>query len=176
MTTDTVPIRPERASDQAAIAALHQAVFPPDAYQRTAFKVRAQAPHILGLSFLTERDGALIGSVRMTPIGVGAARGLFLGPLAVDPPSKGRGFGKALMRRAVEEAAAAGWPFIILVGDHPYYWPFGFNRLPEGRVLMPGPVDPNRLLAAELIPGSVEQLDGLIVGLADARDRVPLTP
>jgi predicted N-acetyltransferase YhbS len=71
------------------------------------------------------------------------------------------------MRVAVEEARKAGWPFVILVGDLPYYWPFGFRPLPPGKVQMPGPVDPARLLVAELIPGSAEGLGGLVKGVPE---------
>lgn len=159
--------RPERPSDDAAIHALQHAAFGPGAYARAAFRVREQAPHDRALSFLTERSGELIGSVRMTPIEVGAggARGLLLGPLVVDPAHKGQGFGKALMRLAVDEARKAGCPFIVLVGDQPYYWPFGFRPIPPGRVQMPGPVDPARLLVAELMPGAAEGLEGMVRGV-----------
>ena len=56
-------------------------------------------------------------------------RGMLLGPLVVEPAHKGQGYGKALMRLAMEEARKAGCPFVILVGDQPYYWPFGFRPL-----------------------------------------------
>ncbi len=158
--------RLERPSDAAAIDALQHAAFGPGAYARAAFRVREEAPHDPTLSFLTETDGALIGSVRMTPIRVGEAMGLLLGPLVVDPPHKGQGYGKALMRHVMEEARKAGWPFVILVGDQPYYWPFGFRPLPPNCVAMPGPVDPARLLAAELVPGAAEGLEGMVKGVA----------
>jgi predicted N-acetyltransferase YhbS len=158
--------RPERPSDAAAIQALQHTAFGPGAYARAAFRVREQAPHDPTLSFLTEVEGTLIGSVRMTPISVGVEkrRGLLLGPLVVKPAHKGQGFGKALMRLVMEEARKAGWPFVILVGDQPYYWPFGFRPIPLGKVLMPGPVDPARLLVAELKPGAAEGLSGMVRG------------
>ena len=167
MTSDATITRPELPTDDAAIEALQRRAFGPGAYARAAFRVREQAPHDRALSFLTELNGALIGSVRMTPIAIGDALGLLLGPLVVDPPHKGLGYGKALMRRAVAEAAAAdaGWPFIILVGDKPYYEPFGFKLLPPGCVVMPGPVDPARLLAAELRPGALAELAGTVRGV-----------
>lgn len=166
MTSDTIITRSERPSDDAAVEELQHEAFGPGAYARAAFRVREEAPHDRSLSFLTELNGVLIGSVRLTHIDVGGARGLLLGPLVVHPPYKGLGYGKALMRRAVAEAAEAGCPFIILVGDEPYYWPFGFKRLPPGRVTMPGPVDPARFLAAELQPGAVEGLSGRVRGVA----------
>jgi predicted N-acetyltransferase YhbS len=158
--------RPEHSSDNASIEALHHLSFGPGAYTRAAFRVREQAPHDRALSFVTERDGALIASVRMTPIRVGESleKGLLLGPLVVDPGYKGKGHGRALMRLAVEEARKAGYPFIILVGDEPYYGPFGFRPLAPGRVQMPGPVDPARLLIAELKPGVAAGLRGMVRG------------
>ena len=158
-------IRPERPSDNDAILALHSHAFGPGAYARAAFRVREQARHDPDLSYVTERDGVLIASVRLTPIAVGEKRGLLLGPLVVEPEFKGQGHGKALMRLAVEEARKAGCPFIILVGDQPYYWPFGFRPVPPKTVLMPGPVDPARLLVAELRPGAAKGLAGMVTGM-----------
>ncbi len=161
--------RLERPADAAVIEALQHAAFGPGAYARAAFRVREQAPHDPALSFLTELDGALVGSVRVTPILVGeTARGLLLGPLVVEPAHKGLGHGKALMRLVMEEARQAGWRFVILVGDQPYYWPFGFRPLPRGAVQMPGPVDPARFLVAELQPGAAEGLKGMVRGIRPA--------
>jgi predicted N-acetyltransferase YhbS len=165
MKIDSIVTRSELPSDDMAIEVLQHAAFGPGAYSRAAFRVREQAPHIRSLSFLTELNGKLVASVRQTPITVGSARGLLLGPLVVHPPFKGLGYGKALMRRAVAEAEETGWPFIILVGDEPYYWPFGFKPLPPGRVKMPGPVDPARFLVAELMPGTAEGLQGMVEGV-----------
>ncbi len=43
----------------------------------------------------------------------------------------------------------------LLVGDEPYYARFGFHPVPPGQIVLPGPVDPNRLLAAELAPDAL---------------------
>jgi len=169
---ETALTRPEAPADDPAIQALQRAAFGPGAYARAAFRVREQAPHIPALSFVTERDGALIASVRLTPIRVGGRQGLLLGPLVVDRACKNQGFGKALMRRALEEARRAGWRFVLLVGDEPYYWPFGFRRVPPGTITMPGPVDPARLLVAELQPGAAEGLAGPVAGIAAAAAEV----
>jgi predicted N-acetyltransferase YhbS len=159
-------IRHERPADAPRIEALQHAAFGPGAYTRAAFRVREQAPHLPALSYLAEVDGELIGSVRMTPISVGGALGLLLGPLVVEPAHKGQGYGKALMRHVMEEARLADWPYVLLVGDLPYYWPFGFRPiLPPHRIEMPGPVDPGRFLYADLVPGAVETLSGMVKGV-----------
>jgi predicted N-acetyltransferase YhbS len=100
--------------------------------------------------------GRLIAAVRFTEIGIGGRGGaLLLGPLAVEPALANRGYGRALAAQALEEARAAGIVLVVLVGDEPYYARLGFRRVPYGQILMPGPVDPDRLLAAELAPGAL---------------------
>ncbi len=168
MTRPNDAIRPERPADEAAIETLQKAAFGPGAYARSAFRVREQAPHDPGLSYVSETDGRLVGSVRLTPIAVGEARGYLLGPLVVDPAYKNLGYGKALVRHVLGCAARAGERFVILVGDPPYYEPFGFKPVPGGRVAMPGPTDPKRILVAELVAGAGDGLSGVIRGVAKA--------
>jgi predicted N-acetyltransferase YhbS len=50
---------------------------------------------------------------------------------------------------------------VLLVGDAPYYGPLGFEVIPTGQITLPGPVDPARLLAAELVPGVRDEFRGL---------------
>lgn len=165
MIPETAVTRPERPTDAAAVEALHRASFGPGAYARAAFRVREQAPHDRALSYVTERDGALLGSVRLTPVRIGERPGLLLGPLVVEPLFKGLGYGKALVRHAVTEAGKTEAQFVVLVGDEPYYGPLGFKPLPPKRVLMPGPVDPARVLVAELKSGVAEKLGGMVRGV-----------
>lgn len=159
-------IRPEQAADDETILNLQMAAFGPGAAARAAFRVREQAPHDPALSFVLCREGTILGSVRQTHIMVGEAAGLLLGPLVVDPAHKNNGIGRALVRHALDAAKEAGERFIILVGDAPYYSPLGFGKCVGGRVKMPGPVDPARLLAAELVPGAAEELSGTVSGFA----------
>ncbi|MFZ2103245.1 MAG: N-acetyltransferase [Oricola sp.] len=159
-------IAPETGAHDAAIDDLHAQAFGPGRFSRAAFRVREQGPHDRALSFvaLSEEDGRLLGSLRMTWIetaGTGE-RGLLLGPLAVQEELKGKGIGKALLRKAVDAAREAGAPYILLVGDKPYYWPFGFEKIPAGKARMPGPVDPERFLICALQPEAVEQIGGMV--------------
>jgi predicted N-acetyltransferase YhbS len=68
------------------------------------------------------------------------------------------------MQRALAGARVAGAAFVLLVGDEPYYSRFGFKRVPRGALRMPGPVDPGRILVAELLPGVTEGLRGKVIG------------
>ncbi|WP_026380931.1 GNAT family N-acetyltransferase [Afifella pfennigii] len=162
-------IRPEAPDDDPAISGLIATAFGPGAYARAAFRVREQAPHAPEFSFVAVLEERIAASVRLTPITVGGEdMGFLLGPLVVDPPLKSRGYGKALVRHALAAASERGVRFVILVGDEPYYGPLGFVRLPPGRVAMPGPCDPRRLLVAELEAGVGDRLAGIIAGKAAA--------
>jgi len=50
----------------------------------------------------------------------------------------------------------------MLVGDEAYYAKAGFKRVTKGRAIMPGPVDPDRLLVCELADGAFDEVSGPI--------------
>jgi predicted N-acetyltransferase YhbS len=67
-----------------------------------------------------------------------------------------------LIERAMAEARNKGHRLVVLVGDEPYYARAGFKRTPRGALKLPGPVDPARLLVAELVEGASKDLTGPI--------------
>ena len=67
-----------------------------------------------------------------------------------------------MIARALKEASAKGHRLVILVGDEPYYAKAGFRRIPPGRTVMPAPVDPARLLVAELVDGAFAGVSGRV--------------
>ena len=71
-------------------------------------------------------------------------------------------YGKRLVADGVENARRAGIAVVLLVGDEPYYARFGFKRIGLSRISMPGPVDPARMLAAELKEGALAEYSGLV--------------
>jgi predicted N-acetyltransferase YhbS len=155
-------ILPETADDALAVERLHERTFGPGRYARSAFRIREGREHLLELSFTARIGTLLVGSLRLTPICIGETPALLLGPLTVEPPFRERGVGSALIKRALKEAQAKGHKLVVLVGDEPFYAKAGFKRIPKGQVKMPGPVDPARLLVAELTPGAFEGVSGLI--------------
>lgn len=158
----SLTILPETAADAVAIERLHERTFGPGRYARTAFRIREGREHLLALSFTARIGTLLVGSLRLTPICIGETPALLLGPLTVEPPFRERGIGSALIKRALKDAQAGGHKLVVLVGDEPFYGKLGFKRIAKGQVKMPGPVDPARLLAAELVPGAFEGVSGLI--------------
>jgi predicted N-acetyltransferase YhbS len=155
-------ILPETANDALAIERLHERTFGPGRYARSAYRIREGRGHVLELSFTARIGTLLVGSVRLTPICIGETPALLLGPLTVEPPFRARGVGSALIARALQDAKAAGHSLVVLVGDEPFYGKSGFKRIPKGQVKLPGPVDPARLLVAELKAGAFDGVKGMI--------------
>ncbi|MEM8704538.1 MAG: N-acetyltransferase [Pseudomonadota bacterium] len=162
MKQTTWVIRPEEAADTIAIEDLQANAFGPGRFARTAFRIRENVGPRADLSFVSLVGPQIAGSIRLSPILIGDTEALLLGPLTVSPDFKNRGLGKALMRTSMNAAAQAGDKVVLLVGDAPYYSPFGFQQVPLGRITLPGPVDPARLLVALL--NAAEMPEGAVQG------------
>ena len=136
----------------------------PGRFARTAHRVREAAP--AGFSpycRVSLLAGRLVAAVRFTEICIGGKGGaLLLGPLAVEPALANRGYGRGLAAQALEEARAAGIAIVVLVGDEPYYARLGFRRVPRGQIVLPGPVDPDRLLSTGLVGGALAGYSGMV--------------
>jgi len=162
MTDLSLTILPETENDAQAVERLHERTFGPGRFVLSAYRLREQVGHLLELSFTAHIGTLLVGSVRQLPITIGDTPALLLGPLTVEPPFRSRGVGRALLERALSDDRAKGHRLVVLVGDEAYYRRAGFIRIPKGRATMPGPVDPRRLLVAELVEGAFEGVSGPI--------------
>jgi predicted N-acetyltransferase YhbS len=158
----SLTILPETSKDAQAIERLHERTFGPGRFVLSAYRLREHVDHLLDLSFTARIGTLMVGSVRQLPICVGDNKALMLGPLTVEPPFRSRGVGLALLERALNNARAKGHRLVLLVGDEPYYSRVGFKKVPRGRATMPGPVDTNRILVAELESGAFEGVSGEI--------------
>jgi predicted N-acetyltransferase YhbS len=162
MTDLSLTILAEKPEDAVAIERLHERTFGPGRYARTAYRIREKIAHRLDLSFTARIGTLLVGSVRLTQVRIGDTPALLLGPLTIEPPFREKGIGKELMERALAEAQAQGHRLVVLVGDEPYYARVGFRRIPAGQVKLDGPVDPERMLAAELVEGALAGVSGIV--------------
>jgi predicted N-acetyltransferase YhbS len=158
----SITISPETATDAQAIERLHERTFGPGRFVLSAYRLREHVDHLLDLSYTARIGTLMVGSVRQLPVCIGDTRALLLGPLTVEPPFRSRGVGRALLERALDDARAKGHRLVLLVGDEPYYSRVGFKKVPKGRATMPGPVDYNRLLVAELDSGAFDGVSGTI--------------
>lgn len=116
-----------------------------------------------GLALVAEREGRMVGTVRLWHVEAGPGRSaLLLGPLAIDPAMQGLGLGSVLMRSALRRAGILGHGAVLLMGDAPYYARFGFSpRLTDG-LFMPGPFERERFLGLELRAGTLAGARGTL--------------
>src|SRR5262245_16234804 len=152
------PLVAEQPADALAVDGLIERAFGPGRYAKAAERLREGNRPILDLSFVAKAGGEVVGCVRMWPVRIGGTPALLLGPFAVDETFRSRGLGAALILRACEAAGAAGHARVLLVGDEPYFSPLGFAIAPQ--VILPGPVDPHRVLVRALKPGAADGLQG----------------
>lgn len=152
--------KPEHAN---AIERVLARAFGPGRYAKTSERVRERGavlePMLTRVAL--NDDGDVIGVCRIWRVEAGALV-YFLGPLAVDPNQQSAGLGIALVRDAVAACRASGGNGIILVGAEPFFRPAGFTIVPKDRLVMPGPVDPARLLWLALRPGGLDKVEGEI--------------
>ena len=167
MTSSSFEIRLETDGDAPALSHLSAEAFGPGRFTRSAYRVREGVPPVKSLCLCGLLDRSLVGGIRFTAIRIGEAEGAaLLGPLVVDPAVKGQGYGKALVEEGLARARGEGFALVLLIGDMPYYGRFGFQPVPPGQIILPGPVDPARLLAVELVPGALAGAAGAVKGYA----------
>jgi predicted N-acetyltransferase YhbS len=159
----TAPVRlaVERPEDGPAVDALVERAFGPGRYAKAAERLREGNRMIGSLSFCAFGAENLVGAARQWPVMVGAARGVFFGPIAVEAAWRKHGVGGQLIARACAAAGDQGEAFILLVGDLALFGGHGFEPVPAGRVTMPGPVNPRRILWRALTAGGVDGVSGL---------------
>ena len=158
-----ITIRQESFHDAPAREALLDACFGPARFQKTCERLREGRMPAEGLSLVIDRDGKLIGTVRLWHVSAGPNRpALMLGPLAIDPSLQSVGLGGKLMREALRRSSHLGHKAVLLVGDAPYYERFGFSGGKTGSLWLPGPYEQSRFLAMEFEPGYLDGARGLV--------------
>ena len=155
-----------KATDQPLIEQLLDIAFGIERRVKTSYRLREGSTPAEGLSLvIRDAEVGVAGSISFWPLAIGKAGmpALLLGPLVVHSKRQNLGVGLTLMREGLARAKARGHRLVILVGDAPYYARVGFQKLPEGQLLMPGPVDHARFLYVELVPGALAATHGLVL-------------
>ena len=166
MTMPSALIRLQTPDDYPTLIELNEKAFGPGRFARTAYRVREGAMRDPRLNLCAVLEGEIIGSVDFTPIAIGDVPGaLLLGPLIIAEDHNNQGHGLKLMLDGLGGARELDYRLVILVGDLPYYARAGFDATPLGRIVLPGPVDPARILHAELVPDALDAFRGLVRGL-----------
>jgi predicted N-acetyltransferase YhbS len=155
-----------KATDQPLIEQLLDIAFGIDRRVKTSYRLREGNIPADGLSLVVrDADVGVAGSISFWPLAIGdtGTPALLLGPLVVHPERQNIGVGLTLMQEGLARAKARGHRFVVLVGDAPYYARVGFQKLPEGQLILPGPVNLDRFLYVELVPGALAGMHGLVL-------------
>jgi predicted N-acetyltransferase YhbS len=157
-----------------AIERVLDRAFGPGRFAKTSERVRERGaiPEPSLSRVALGEAGEILGVCRIWRVCAGQPV-YFLGPLGVDPGAQQGGIGAALVRDAVAACRARGGDAVVLVGAERFFAPLGFSVVPPGVLRMPGPVDPARLLWAELRPGGLEKVEGDITAPPSARFATP---
>ncbi len=155
-------IASERPADSWARERLLDEAFGSARSDKTAERLREGRLPAQGLALAAKDAGDLIGTLRMWHILAGEVQALLLGPLAIAKAYRSRGLGRKLMAEGLFRAASAGHAAVLLVGDAPYYEPFGFSRRHTLGLSLPGPVAEARFLGLELKGGALKGAKGLV--------------
>src|SRR5262245_39806698 len=113
MTDLSLSILRESADDAAEIERLYERTFGPGRHAKPAYRIREGVAHNLELSFTARIGTLLVGSVRLSPVLIGATPALILGPLTVEPPFRERGIGQTLIERSLAEAKKQGHKLVV---------------------------------------------------------------
>lgn len=171
MSTSAPPAKPaglepvlkaERPEDLPLVDGLVERAFGPGRFVKTAERLRERNAPLRDLSLVAWAAGEAVGCVRMWPIHIGGSAAVLLGPFAVEDAWRSRGLGAQLIEAACAAAERAGLGVVLLVGDEPYFAKLGFERVPPGRAVLPGPVDGRRLLWRALRSGALDGVEGAV--------------
>jgi putative acetyltransferase len=130
---DILNIRAATSQDLDSSRRLHLRAFPePEGgvVARLACDLLSTATIPSTLSLLALIDGAVVGHVAFSPVGIAANQdfeGYILAPLGIDPEYQGRGLGSQLVGYGLRKLMARGTNAVFVYGDPAYYGRFGFS-------------------------------------------------
>ena len=154
-------------ADTPAIESLMAEAFGPSRHERSVWNLRP-GPPVASLCLVIRDEDEVVGSLRYWEVQLGRDIILLLGPLAVRPVMRGRGYGKQLIAESLRLARQGPWKLVLVSGEVDYYPKFGFVPAAPYGVAWPGFIEPERLQFLELVDGA---LDALPCGSLTVRPR-----
>lgn len=167
----SVTIHPETPTNFPQVYELIRAAFANEPYSdqkehELVARLRSAEAFDPALSLVAERDGEIVGYILFTPVRIvgetESAESLALAPVAVHPEHQGRGIGGQLIRRGHEAAMNRGYASVVLLGHADYYPRFGYAPAERFGIRAPFDVPAENFMAAELKPGALEGVTGVV--------------
>ncbi len=160
-------IRDELPRDALARDALLDRSFGLERFAKTCERLREGRVPAEDLCFVATVGSTIVGTLRFWHVAAGGRAALLLGPLAVDASHRATGLGRALVEHGLARAGNLGHASVMLVGDAPYYGRFGFTRTPVKDLVLPGPMNLDRFLGIELVPGALQGAAGRVLATGE---------
>lgn len=123
-------VRPEIPADEAAVRSVVVGAFEGEKVAELLDDLRA-GPTWLGLSFVAERAGEIVGHVVYSRAWVDSPERLLdvllLSPMSVRPDAQGSGVGTELVTKSLALVRDRDEPLVFLEGSPAFYGRFGFE-------------------------------------------------
>ncbi|TWT52048.1 hypothetical protein KOR42_31450 [Thalassoglobus neptunius] len=156
-------VRRARSSDQDAIISVCKAAF--ETKDEAALVKELTAQGCVAELLVAEVSGSVVGTIIFSHLEIVCADktvdALALAPVAVVPEFQNQGIGSRLVSEGLKSCREAGHHIVIVLG-HPEFYPrFGFSS--ELAKPLASPFSGDVWMAAELTPGSLENVSGRVV-------------
>ena len=128
------------------IKLLHKS-FGPGRFARSVYRLREKNDRDTEFSYIYELNNQILSSISYYKTFLNNdINGLLLGPLAVDPEHRGKGYGVELVKYTITLIKKTmAYDFILVVGDYHYYEKFGFKKI-NNTFSFYGPVNSEKVL------------------------------
>ena len=170
---ENIVIRRETAQDHRAVETLVREsfwnVYRPGCLEHYVIhRLRDDPAFVPELDLVMEQDGRLIGQNMFMRASIRADDGrdipiMTMGPICIAPDRKRQGYGKLLLDRSLEMAAALGCGALCFEGNIDFYGKSGFTYASEFGIRyhgLPEGADASFFLCRELIPGYLDGVTG----------------
>jgi putative acetyltransferase len=161
-----ISILPETREVYDIIHEMNVLAFGQESEARLVENLRKSCSFNAQLSLVAIKEGRVVGHILFSPITIKTERGavpaVALAPMAVRPEFQKQGIGSKLVREGLEQCRKLGHKVVVVVG-HPNYYPrFGFASARAKGLEAPFPVPNEAFMVMELVPGSLDDISGLV--------------
>ena len=125
--------------------------FGPGRFARSVYRLREKNDSDTEFSYIYELNNQILSSISYYKTFLNNdINGLLLGPLAVDPEHRGKGYGVELVKYTIALIKKTmAYDFILVIGDYHYYEKFGFKKI-NNTFSFYGPVNSEKVLILPL--------------------------